>query len=377
MGQERATPFSERIYSLLRARIAAGEFIKDGILPPERALATEYETSRPTIRKALSRLGLDGLVECRPGVGYILKRKSAGQPKQTRSRLLGLILAYPGDPSTLGIRQLERQFTAKGYSVLLGITDLHVDRENECIKRFLDIGACGFVVIPAIADHQRPRLADLIQRGFPIVALGEPRSWAVGLRLSGMVNVVDIDNTAAMILNVSHLYDLGHRRIGIVQDEQLRGIVTIRQRAFMGFLQEKKMDFHEDWIVYADPTVTLSGNDHLRRLMDEPASRPTALICQTDALARHVIHVLGGAGVNIPGDVSVSGFGVIESGEKYVSSVCYSAAEYASEVVRSLIAQMEGNKVHRKTLILAEMKARRTTAPLPLSPYTKPAKRGP
>lgn len=365
MARGKTSLFSDRIYRDLGAQIAKGKFATDELLPSERELAVKYEASRPTIRRALSRLSLDGLLESQPGIGYRVKATRAVRPASASSRLIGLLVDSSGTLHSIGMRLMEKLLTAQGYSLLLGFSDMQVEKENECLQRFLSVGAAGFVVIPATSGTRHPQLGDLIQRNFPIVALGEPRAWCIGPRLSGMVSVVDVDNTTAMTLNLAHLYELGHRRIGLVMEEQVRGINTIRQRAYLAFLQEQQLAFVPEWTVYADTAVAHSAEETILRLLASPDAGPTALVCQTNHVARHVCSLLRGAGVRVPEDVSISGFGVIEGNERFLSCVNYSGESYAAEVARALVAQMEGNTVHRKSLILPVLQQGQTTAAPP------------
>lgn len=60
----------------LRGRIEAGEFPPGAPLPSLSALATEYEVSQSTARKAISSLVDAGLVETAPGWGtFVAERR--------------------------------------------------------------------------------------------------------------------------------------------------------------------------------------------------------------------------------------------------------------------------------------------------------------
>lgn len=378
MARVKTILFSDRIYRELGARIAKGEFDKGALLPSERDLAAQYDASRPTIRRVLARLSLDGLLESQPGIGYRVVATKASQPAAGASRLIGLLVDNTDTPHSVGMRLLEKLLTAQGYSLLLGFSDLEVEKENDCLRRFLGVGAGGFIVIPAIRGGKHAQLGDLIKRNFPIVALGEPRAWCVGMRLSGMVSAVDVDNTTAMMLNLSHLHELGHRRIGLVMATHVQGITTIRQRAYAAFAQEQQLKTRPEWLVHADPSIAHSGEEALLHLLAARDAAPTAFVCQTNALARHVVGLLSSAGIRVPADVSVTGFGPLESGEQHVTHVAYSGEAYAAEVVRLLVAQMGGETVHHKSLVLPELREGHTAAVpraragKPVSPTKRP-----
>jgi DNA-binding GntR family transcriptional regulator len=59
----------ERIAAAIRDRILAGEYAPGERLPGQRALATAWKTTLPTVRQALDQLQRDGLLRVEHGVG--------------------------------------------------------------------------------------------------------------------------------------------------------------------------------------------------------------------------------------------------------------------------------------------------------------------
>lgn len=65
----------ESVYTGLFEAISKGEFPNGGRLPTEAELTQTYGVSRPTVREALSRLRLDGVITSRRGAGsFVLRR---------------------------------------------------------------------------------------------------------------------------------------------------------------------------------------------------------------------------------------------------------------------------------------------------------------
>ncbi|MDR3669237.1 MAG: FadR/GntR family transcriptional regulator [Holophaga sp.] len=65
----------ETVYTGIFESISKGEFADGGRLPTEAELSLSYGVSRPTVREALSRLRLDGVVTSRRGAGsFVLRR---------------------------------------------------------------------------------------------------------------------------------------------------------------------------------------------------------------------------------------------------------------------------------------------------------------
>jgi GntR family transcriptional regulator len=64
---------TQKVYLLLRDRIAGGYFSPGSRLPGEPALANLYSVSRVTIRRALDRLAAEHLIDKRPGSGTFVR----------------------------------------------------------------------------------------------------------------------------------------------------------------------------------------------------------------------------------------------------------------------------------------------------------------
>lgn len=65
----------DTVYAGIVEAMSSGEYPESGRLPTETELAQHYNVSRPTVREALSRLRLDGLIASRRGSGsYVLRR---------------------------------------------------------------------------------------------------------------------------------------------------------------------------------------------------------------------------------------------------------------------------------------------------------------
>jgi GntR family transcriptional regulator len=71
---------TRQIYLTLRDRIARGEFDRDGGLPGEQILASEFDVSRVTLRRALATLEAEGLIDRRQGAGTFLSERGKPAP---------------------------------------------------------------------------------------------------------------------------------------------------------------------------------------------------------------------------------------------------------------------------------------------------------
>jgi len=72
-----AVPPSRQLAALLRDQIASGALAPGQVLPSIARLAQEHEVATNTVRKALTILKAEGLVESVAGYGTFVKRESA------------------------------------------------------------------------------------------------------------------------------------------------------------------------------------------------------------------------------------------------------------------------------------------------------------
>ena len=75
-GTRQKALFADRVYHLLFAKIANGEFSPDDKLPSEKELAEQFDVSRPIVREALERLRQEDLIYSRQGAGSFVRVKA-------------------------------------------------------------------------------------------------------------------------------------------------------------------------------------------------------------------------------------------------------------------------------------------------------------
>ena len=76
MLKEKAIPLYYQLETILRKKIASGDYSPDTPLPSEDALAGEYKVSRITVRQALSSLEKDGLIIRQRGKGTFVSEEA-------------------------------------------------------------------------------------------------------------------------------------------------------------------------------------------------------------------------------------------------------------------------------------------------------------
>ncbi len=71
---------SDMVFERIQKSIKSGAYAVDERLPPEHALAAEFQVSRPVVREALRRLRDQGLIYSRRGAGSFVREQGIREP---------------------------------------------------------------------------------------------------------------------------------------------------------------------------------------------------------------------------------------------------------------------------------------------------------
>lgn len=124
------------------------------------------------------------------------------------------------------------------------------------------------------------------------------------IKANPTVAYVGADNNEGMELAVSHLKQLGHKKIGYLSGALGSHIMQIRHKAFFHAMHQNglKTDFSYAGISYY---ITHCLEKHLPRLLDMGM---TAIICAHDILATSAMIQCHQMGLRVPEDISIIGF---------------------------------------------------------------------
>jgi GntR family transcriptional regulator len=124
------------VYSVLADEIAAGVRLVGERLPPERTMADEFGVGRATIRRALSALSAEGLIESHVGRGTFVAGGYLGEPPNVLMSFTELGRAHGLTPSARVLSAEVREATideGEEFGIAPGAPLFQLDR-----LRFLD-----------------------------------------------------------------------------------------------------------------------------------------------------------------------------------------------------------------------------------------------
>jgi LacI family transcriptional regulator len=216
------------------------------------------------------------------------------------SKTLGLIVPDNTNPFFAEVAKgIEAACFGSGYTLILCNSDRSLEKEAAQARVLYEKRVDGVLMFNT-RDGSAPTVAWLQERGLPVVLL-ERRG--IGMAVDCVVS----DNPAGVRAALEHLASLGHRRIGCLLGEHDAAHYRERLEAFRLLVEELGLFappeyIRTDLVTYADGQWTSAA---LLRL-DEP---PTALFCGNDTLAIGAVRAAQLAGVRVPEELAVVGYG--------------------------------------------------------------------
>ncbi|HPE47533.1 MAG TPA: LacI family DNA-binding transcriptional regulator, partial [Hyphomonas sp.] len=140
-----------------------------------------------------------------------------------------------------------------------------------------------------------------------------PFVQAVETRTAQSYPIVQINNFAASESMASYLLSLGHRKIGVLAGLQDRYVTSERLRGFRSALDSFGVGFDENLVEYGAYSMA-GGAQAALRLLSRNRSL-TALFTMSDEMAIGAIRTAQDLGMQLPHDLSVTGFDNIEFGK--------------------------------------------------------------
>jgi LacI family transcriptional regulator len=195
------------------------------------------------------------------------------------------------------LNAFQRRLNESGYTLLLASSDFDPAAELEAVTKLLGHGVDALMVVGHTHDPKMWERVD--QRGVPCVQM---------LAIDARRPSIGYDNMAIGHLIADHLVQLGHSDIGvIVGTPPTNDRVTDRIRGIRKRLSGSGFQLPRERVVDNAFSLNEARLAALKMLAD-PATRPTAIVCGNDQLAFGVLLAAASKGMRVPEDLSVVGF---------------------------------------------------------------------
>jgi DNA-binding LacI/PurR family transcriptional regulator len=126
---------------------------------------------------------------------------------------------------------------------------------------------------------------------------------------------VGVDNFHAARYAAEHLWELGHRRMGLITLSEKVSAVMDRESGFRSALSRFGMPFDEKNLYRLSPMPANRPEEFaaITKKIFEREDRPTAVFAVNDIVAWRLLQSITAAGYRVPEDMAVVGFDDIES----------------------------------------------------------------
>lgn len=308
--------------------------------------------SQPEVVAEATRVAV---IEAVAATGYRINQ-AARNLRMQRTGCVVALLPNMGNPFFAKILEgMGRELAANGYDLLVSDTQDKTGR-HVGLHRFLDRSrADGIILMDGLVPQDGLNDPDAP----PVITACE---WIEDADLPRVM----LDNTEGGRMAVTHLRDLGHRRIGLIGGPP----VNVLHKARLQGVQQAAGD--AELTVFDGDFTMQSGQAAAQAWLTLPSERrPTAVFAFSDEMACAFIASLHRAGVLVPRDLSVIGFDDIEMASLLapaLTTIRQPKRELGKQAARVILRRIAGDEVQPMVSLSPLLMVRETTAPLQLDP---------
>ena len=341
-----------QLHNQLRRLIASGRWRFGERIPTEAQLSQHLDISRTTVRIALQRIEVEGLIKRTAGRGTFVDYQP---PHHSGNHAIGyLTCSFHNEIHTNILNSAQTELRSAGYQVIFSNAQ---DRDDEAriLRQFLDDDIAGLMLWASAkpTEESLSILREYARRRIPIVFVDRPIE---GIR----ADYVASDNYSGAFDLVSHLIELGHAHIvPLMPNIDDLHPINERHRGYAAALETRGMPAFTPWKIspparhefHETDIYSLVGEGsqqvfaQVEALINGGGAKPSAIVCINDILAIITISALEEIGYRIPDDVSVVGFDDISMASYLgvpLTTVSQNAWEMGRVASQLLLDRLEG-----------------------------------
>jgi LacI family transcriptional regulator len=283
-------------------------------------------------------------------LGYRVNRTAALMTAR-RSHLIGVMTDIRSSFHAEMVEDIVEAADRAGYEVVLGaVTATH--GESRVMDTLLDFRCEGLILLGP--ESGSAALASIGER-LPTVVVGRRISAA-------SLDVVRAADTKGIGSVVDHLVGLGHQRVVHVTGGS--GSIAVDRRN--GYLRAMRRHGLDEHVALIDGDFTENaGVDAAKALLTAPRL-PTAVICANDRSAVGVLDALRRSGIDVPGEVSISGYDdsfLAQLGHVDLTSVSQAPREQANRAVEAVVERLDDGRTKPvASVLMPQLVVRGTTS---------------
>ena len=294
----------------------------------------DYKISQKTRQKVLKVI---------QDVGYV-PDLYAQTMRQRETLTIGMVLTNILNPSVALIAEGAKAEAVKhGYHVILGLSSDEADQERFYVKNFLSRRVDGLIVSPAPSGETMGDLEKLFSRGFPLVV--------TTLYPGVEIDHVGDNSVTGSYQAVKYLVELGHKRIALVSGYPTWPSAQQKYRGYQDALNDMEIDQQEDLHICMEKSDQAAGEEAAAVIL-QMKDKPDAIFFHNDGMAAGAINVLMNAGIRVPDDISLVGYGDLPLAQIVrvpLTTVSSPLLEIGRSAVEVLISRIQCDKEKKGT----------------------------
>lgn len=340
----------EIVEQWIRSQIIENRILPGEKLPSESELCGQFGVSRNVVRQALTNLVHEGWLETVKGVGTFCRSRVSGRELSTN---IGFVCFFTGSyifPEI--IRGCDHVLYRKGFHLLLNQSEYDVAKERNILLNLKKKGVDGIIIEPVYSDDnpQASNADVLLEMQMQGVAVVLCDNCYPHQEFSS----VCLDDTAGGRLAAAHLWERGHRKIGVFFESDYQ-VKQARRRGVEGYLREQGRPVPPEWSIgFAGQGSKSGAAEAARRFFAEASELPTAMVCSSDEDALHLIREAESRGLRIPEDLSIVGFD--NSKVAQLEKIALTSVEHPSFFLGETATNILLEQIHNPALSLTTKK---------------------
>lgn len=333
MDKIKKTPIYQVIFNDLFEKIKNGYYKVGDQIPTEKELMNQYQTSRITASRAVHELENKNYVKRTKAIGTFVTPESQWEEnKKNKAAVtrpeISVIIPSPKSNISIEMEVLQGIGIAcgnLGYTMSIHSNESNdtefktvLDFEKALISEIMEQGSVGAIIFPSTTSES-PEIYNLMSRkSFPFVLLDRE---VFGVEAS----IVTSNNRDGFYSIVEHIISEGHRKIAFVSGDTHES--SCRRDRYYGYvkaLNDYKLKVEDRLVIHhlfpenynnryyqdiggENEYYKKSIKEMLENFLsfDEP---PTAIVTSNDYIALNIMSVASAMGINIPNDISITGF---------------------------------------------------------------------
>lgn len=252
----------------------------------------------------------------------------------------------------------QAEATRAGYALLLADVDA-LAKDDRLFKHVMSSGAIDGLLLQRAGTASDEFVSRVASEQVATVLLND--------RSDGALGSVAVDDYSAAFLAVSHLLELGHREIGILQVDGVANRSDRRTQGWRDALAEAGLEARPEYMFMGGHTAE-DGRLGAREMLSA-SQRPTAIFAANVLAAVGAVRACHDAGMAVPRDISVIGLHDVFLAEyltPQLTVVRLPLFELGAEAVKLLLQQRTDGAARHVTLKTPApvLVIRASTAPL-------------